>query len=705
VAHRFPTEEPTQEVGYCGLCRVEGNPVLETLLAICPRGAQHELVIVKRVGARHREDHALVTRLLAEARAAMPLRHRNIVSILDVVLESMSIVTEYQPGDSLEVLLARGIPVPAVCTIAHDLAAALAHAHQHQGIAFSHRALSPSSILVADSGVAKLDDFGVMRVVISHPAAGELARKTLRYEAPESRREHPTGTPADLYALGAILHEALTGVRSFVGSRSASGSASAPRTAQHAPGAAPPPSATNPQVPWQLDRLVAELLDPDPRRRPTASQVMTRLEELPRASAEQLGQWLTAPPRRKARRRALEEKAIEQVRAQGFGAWTKLPPAATATRNRSKPRTQSEARPAPAQQQPAPAQQQPEQQQQQQPAPQQKKQPKPKQRTKTTQGTQPPARQVAVRPPRHLRVMPLKPTPARGSDPWWMLETEQRAPAQQSEQPSRQPSPWPPEQLPAHTPQPRWAQLPTETEPVLRTPAVAVQALPVSQPRFRGRAPRESVEQYAPAAPVVQVAPVAQVAQVVHAAQVAAAPSVLMASQESGLLMAPPTLARSPTHAAPRRWLSALTATVAIAIGSVALWPVLSERAVRSGGAALETLNRSLSRPIPAAKPATHPTFEPILPGDDLAARPAAPSPPSPPSPPRAGAAAAIPLAPSLATSRDATIAPSDRSEPPRAGPRRIKRPGKRKRLRSAKPPPSPSVRASPEARPQLPDL
>jgi serine/threonine protein kinase len=701
VAHRFPTEEPTQEVGYRGLCRVEGNPVLETLLAICPSGPQHELVIVKRVGTRHREDHALVTRLLAEARAAMPLRHRNIVSVLDVVLESMSIVTEYQPGDSLEVLLARGIPVPAVCTIAHDLAAALSHAHQHQGIAFSHRALSPSSILVADSGVAKLDDFGVMRVVISHPAAGELARKTLRYAAPESRREHPTGTPADLYALGAILHEALTGVRSFVGFGSASGSASAPRTAQHAPRAALPPSATNPQVPWQLDQLVAELLDPDPRRRPTASQVMTRLEELPRASAEQLGQWLTAPPRRKARRRALEEKAIEQVRAQGFGAWTKLPPAATATRNRSKPRTQPEARqqqqpeqPAPAQQQPAPAQQQQQQQ------PQQKKQPK--QRTKTTQGTQPPARQVAVRPPRHLRAMPLKPTPARGSDPWWMLETEQRAPAQQSEQPSQQPSPWPPEQLPAHTPQPRWAQLPTETEPVLRTPAVAVQALPVSQPRFRGRAPRESVAQYAP---VAQVAPAAQVAQ---AAPVAAAPSALMASQESGLLVAPPTLARSPAHAAPRRWLSALTATVAIAIGSVALWPVLSERAVRSGGAALETLNRSLSRPTPAAKPATHPTFEPILPGDDLAARPAAPnetSPTSPPSSTRAGAAAAIPPAPSLATSRDATIAPSDRSEPPRAGPRRIKRPGKRKRLRSAKPPPSPSVRASPEARPQLPDL
>lgn len=605
--------------------------MLETLLAIRPSGAQHELVILKRIGSRHREDHALIGRLLGEARAALPLRHRNVVEIFDVVPGSMSIVTEYLPGDSLHVLLARGIPVPAVCTIAHDVAAALAFAHQHRGLSFTHRALSPASVLVADSGVAKVDDFGVMRVVVSHPAAGDLAPQVLRYAAPESRREQNAGAPADLYALGAILHEALTGLRF--------GSGAAPRTTQHALPRVAPPSATNPHVPWQLDRLVTQLLEPDPRRRPSAAETMARLDELPRASAEQLGQWLTAAPRRKARRRALEEKAIEQVRAQGFAGWTPeqaamATPTATAT-----PRAKARATPDAAKARPNPASGAG-------PGP------------RPTQGT-PPTRQVAVRPPRHLRTAtPAKGGHARGGDAWWLSEpAQQRAPGDADEPDTRREPALQP--VPAHTPAPRWQAPPTETGQVLRTPAAPVQALPVRQPRSRARAPRDRAEPSMPSPSSTRPGRPAP-------PPVAAAPSAPVVSPESGILVAPPTLALALARArvGPRRWLCALTAAAAIALGSAALWPVLTDHAVRAGGADLETLHQSMTRTATAASPAARPTFEPISP----AASPAAEQ------------------APSLVVSpgRDATIAPEHR-EPLRASQRRVKRADKRIEKRADK--------------------
>jgi hypothetical protein len=147
---------------------------------------------------------------LAEARRVAKLRHPGIVPVYDVGTDGDTcfIVSEFMDGGSLADRLARGPLEPAVATrwIA-QIADALASAHRSDVI---HRDIKPANILLNHHGDAVLADFGIAQ---SAAACGEFTPSvgTLRYMAPEQLTAGAAGPASDIYSLGIVLHEALTG--------------------------------------------------------------------------------------------------------------------------------------------------------------------------------------------------------------------------------------------------------------------------------------------------------------------------------------------------------------------------------------------------------------------------------------------------------------------------------------------------------------
>jgi serine/threonine protein kinase len=152
----------------------------------------------------------------AEARSAAALSHPNIVAVHDSGEHGATpyIVMERLPGHSLADVIARGpLPQPVVRTVLDQVVAALAAAHE-AGIL--HRDIKPGNILFAKSGDAKVTDFGIAKTAeVSHTMTGQIVG-TVAYLSPERLAGRPASTDDDLYALGVVGYEALTGRRPFI---------------------------------------------------------------------------------------------------------------------------------------------------------------------------------------------------------------------------------------------------------------------------------------------------------------------------------------------------------------------------------------------------------------------------------------------------------------------------------------------------------
>lgn len=174
------------------------------------------------------------------------------------------LIMEYLEGGSLAELLKREsrLPVARACEVALDICQALAEIHQHPAD-IVHRDLKPSNILLRQSGQAVVADFGIAQVGnVSRRGSGTTTHHpgSPPYMSPEQKRNSDYLTPAsDLYALGLLLYEMLTG-RMYTKIKQL------------------PPSLENEQLPPWLDRLVNELLEPQPQRRlQQATEVAIRL--------------------------------------------------------------------------------------------------------------------------------------------------------------------------------------------------------------------------------------------------------------------------------------------------------------------------------------------------------------------------------------------------------------------------------------------
>jgi serine/threonine protein kinase len=170
-------------------------------------------VAVKRLVASLADDELLQERFFREARMAAALAHPNLVAVYDVGDEEglPYIVMEYVDGETLAELMAREGPLPPdrAVDLLLQLCAGLEHAH---AAGLVHRDIKPQNVLVRRDGVVKLGDFGIARTM----QATQLTQVgtvlgTAAYLAPEQASGEPVTAAADIYSLGAVAYELLSG--------------------------------------------------------------------------------------------------------------------------------------------------------------------------------------------------------------------------------------------------------------------------------------------------------------------------------------------------------------------------------------------------------------------------------------------------------------------------------------------------------------
>ena len=290
---------------------VPGYQLLEALgeggMGLVWKAKQEELnrlVALKRIRSSGLESPEALARFRREAEAAARLHHANIVQIYDVGEQDGEpyLALEYVAGGSLAEKLAAGPLQPsAAASLVETLARAMHHAHERGVI---HRDLKPSNVFLTEDGSPKIGDFGLAKQLdeaTAHTQTGAILG-TPSYMAPEQTASEKTavGPPADVYALGAILYETLTGRPLF------RGPSVLDTLAQVREREPVPPRQLQPSVPRDLQTICLKCLHKEPRRRyPSALELADDLRRFaagepirarPVGRSERLLKWMRRQP-------------------------------------------------------------------------------------------------------------------------------------------------------------------------------------------------------------------------------------------------------------------------------------------------------------------------------------------------------------------------------------------------------------------------
>src|SRR6266545_1889878 len=226
-------------------------------------------VAIKILNDRHAGDEQFVERFRREAKNAASLSHPNIVSIYDrgEAEGTYYIAMEYLDGRSLkELIVARGpAPVHVAVDYARQVLAAIRFAHRH-GIV--HRDIKPHNVLVDGEGRLKVTDFGIARAGVSQMTEAGSIIGTAQYLSPEQAKGAPVDQTSDLYSVGVVLYELLTGVVPFTGDTPVE------IAMKHLSMVPEPPSAKRADIPRDLDLVIMRALAKDPSERYHSSEEM-----------------------------------------------------------------------------------------------------------------------------------------------------------------------------------------------------------------------------------------------------------------------------------------------------------------------------------------------------------------------------------------------------------------------------------------------
>jgi beta-lactam-binding protein with PASTA domain/predicted Ser/Thr protein kinase len=238
-------------------------------------------VAIKILNERHANDEQFVERFRREAKNAAALSHPNIVSIYDrgEAEGTYYIAMEYLDGRSLKELIVSRGPAPLNVAIEYvrQILSALRFAHRH-GIV--HRDIKPHNVLVDADGRVKVTDFGIARAGASQMTEAGSIVGTAQYLSPEQARGTGVDQRSDLYSLGIVLYELVTGKLPF------NGDTPVEIAMKHLSQMPELPSTIRPELPRELDLVVTRALAKDPDERyQSAEEMDADLERLARGAA------------------------------------------------------------------------------------------------------------------------------------------------------------------------------------------------------------------------------------------------------------------------------------------------------------------------------------------------------------------------------------------------------------------------------------
>lgn len=271
------------------------------------------------------QDEQFVTRFIREAKAAASLSHPNIVSVLDQGwnqggVPCVFIVMELVEGATLRDYIHEqgALPIARALQIITPIASALAAAHK---LGIVHRDIKPENILVSKEGRIKIADFGLARGALlgsTLTAESSVILGSVSYLSPEQVQRGISDARSDVYSLGIVLFEVLTGQKPFQGEDPVQ------IAIKHVNDRVPAPSIINPEISSEVDELVLRATDVNPDKRPKDAgefqELLRSLSEKLDPKRRQLSLELDLPPlpiktnqkERKSRFAASDSKTVKK---------------------------------------------------------------------------------------------------------------------------------------------------------------------------------------------------------------------------------------------------------------------------------------------------------------------------------------------------------------------------------------------------------
>jgi len=232
-------------------------------------------VALKLLHRRFARDPGFVERFRREAQAAAGLQHPNIVSVYDRggFDDTYYIAMEYLPGRTLKALVREEAPIAPLRAInlTIQILQAARFAHRHGVI---HRDLKPHNVIIDDSDHAKVTDFGIARAGASDMTETGSIMGTAQYLSPEQAQGHAVSAGSDLYSIGVVLYELLTGRVPF------DAESAVTIALKHVSEAPLEPTRVNARIPPELEQIVMWVLNKNPADRPqSADEFIAALEQ------------------------------------------------------------------------------------------------------------------------------------------------------------------------------------------------------------------------------------------------------------------------------------------------------------------------------------------------------------------------------------------------------------------------------------------